>query len=175
MAISVAWRTGLDRRRVRFMTEGEASLPRLLGLSEQRSPVSSLRDVNRSKLADMSEIPASPRVMAWKSAWESRDPARVVSLYARDATHASAKVAALRPELGRSELRGHAEIEEYAATAFGRFSWLRFDLLSVTESSDRAAVEYLRHSNLDADNPSHVLELIEWCEGLISAVRVFHF
>jgi nuclear transport factor 2 (NTF2) superfamily protein len=96
----------------------------------------------------MPDIPGSPRVVAWKNAWESRDPARVVSLYARDATHASSKVAELRPELGRSELRGHAEIEAYA---------------------------YLRHSNLDADNPSHVLELLEWREGMISAVQVFHF
>jgi ketosteroid isomerase-like protein len=131
--------------------------------------------VKRSKLADMPDIPGSPRVVAWKNAWESRDPARVVSLYARDATHASAKVAALRPELGRSELRGRAEIEAYASTAFRRFTWLRFDLLTVTESGDRAAIEYLRHSNLDADNPSHVLELLEWREGMISAVRVFHF
>jgi ketosteroid isomerase-like protein len=131
--------------------------------------------VNRSKLADMPDLPASQRVAAWKNAWESRDPARVVSLYAKDATHASAKVAALRPELGRSCLRGHAEIEQYAATAFRRFTWLRFELLTVTESGDRAAVEYLRHSNLDADNPSHVLELLEWREGLLSGVRVFHF
>jgi len=52
---------------------------------------------------------------------------------------------------------------------------LRFDLLTVTESADRAAVEYLRHSDVDGANPSHVLELIEWRDGLISAVRVFHF
>jgi ketosteroid isomerase-like protein len=123
----------------------------------------------------MPDIPASQRVVGWKAAWESRDPARVVSLYAADATHASAKVAALRPELGRSELKGHAEIEDYAAAAFRRFTWLRFDLLTVTESGDRAAVEYLRHSNLDADQPSHVLELIEWRGGRIGAVRVFHF
>jgi len=123
----------------------------------------------------MLDSPASQRVVAWKNAWESRDPARVVSLYAGDATHASAKVAALRPELGRSYLRGHAEIEEYAAAAFRRFKWLRFDLLTVTESGDRAAIEYLRHSNLDADNPSHVLELLEWREGLIGGARVFHF
>ena len=131
--------------------------------------------MNRSKLADMPDSPASQRVVAWKKAWESRDPARVVALYARDATHASAKVTALRPELGRSYLRGHAEIEEYAAAAFRRFKWLRFDLLTVTESGDRAAIEYLRHSNLDADNPSHVLELLEWREGLIGGARVFHF
>ena len=123
----------------------------------------------------MLDSPASQRVVAWKNAWESRESARVVALYVADATHASAKVTALRPELGRSYLRGHAEIEEYAAAAFRRFKWLRFDLLTVTESGDRAAIEYLRHSNLDADNPSHVLELLEWREGLIGGARVFHF
>ena len=45
----------------------------------------------------------------------------------------------------------------------------------VTESGDRAAVEYRRHSNLDGANPAHVLELIEWRDALISSVRVFHF
>jgi hypothetical protein len=123
----------------------------------------------------MPDSPASQRVVAWKNAWESRDSARVVALYVADATHASAKVATLRPELGRSYLRGHAEIEEYAAAAFRRFTWLRFELLTVTESGDRAAIEYLRHANLDDDNPAHVLELLEWRAGLISGVRVFHF
>ncbi|MGO9605090.1 MAG: nuclear transport factor 2 family protein [Candidatus Binataceae bacterium] len=124
----------------------------------------------------MPEVAASKRVLAWKGAWESRDAARVVSLYGPDATHASAKVAALRPELGRAQLRGRAEIEEYARVAFTRFAWLRFDLLTVTESGHRAAVEYLRHSDVDGANPAHVLELIEWRDdGLIGAVRVFHF
>ena len=50
-----------------------------------------------------------------------------------------------------------------------------FEILTVTESGDRAAVEYRRHSNLDAANPAHVLELIEWRDALISSVRVFHF
>jgi len=123
----------------------------------------------------MPNVTASKRVLEWKAAWESRDPAKVVALYAPDSTHASAKVAQLRPELGRSELHGLAELEDYARVAFARFTWLRFDLLTVTESGDRAAVEYLRHSNLDADKPSHVLELIEWRGGMIGAVRVFHF
>jgi hypothetical protein len=124
---------------------------------------------------EVSDMKASQRVLDWKAAWESRDPSKVVALYAPDGTHASAKVAQLRPELGRSELRGLAELEEYARVGFARFTWLRFDLLTITESEDRAAVEYLRHSNLDGENPSHVLELIEWRGGMISAVRVFHF
>jgi ketosteroid isomerase-like protein len=117
----------------------------------------------------------SARVEAWKSAWESRDPARVVALYTRDATHQSAMIAKLYPELGRLELRSHHEIGVYARRALERYTDLRFEILTVTESGDRAAVEYRRHSNLDGAHPAHVLELIEWRDALISAVRVFHF
>lgn len=117
----------------------------------------------------------SARVDAWKSAWESRDPARVVALYTRDATHQSAMVAKLYPEVRRPKLEGHHEIGVYAKRGLERYSELRFEILTVTESGDRAAVEYRRHSNLDGANPAHVLELIEWRDALISAVRVFHF
>jgi hypothetical protein len=124
----------------------------------------------------MSGPAASQRVLAWKSAWESHDPARVVALYAPDATHASVRVASSMPDLGRSELRGVAEVEQYARIAFQRFAWLRFDLITVTEDRNRAAVEYLRHSDIDGSSPGRVLELMEWRDdGLISAVRVFHF
>jgi len=117
---------------------------------------------------------SSARVEAWKSAWESLDPARVVALYTRDATHQSALIAKIYPELGRLELNGHHEIAVYARRGLERYRELRFEILTVTESGDRAAVEYRRHSNLDA-KPVHVLELIEWRDALISSVRVFHF
>ena len=117
----------------------------------------------------------SARVEAWKSAWESRDPARVVALYTRDATHQSAMIAKLYPELKRLSLQGHHEIGVYARRGLERYSDLRFEILTITESGDRAAVEYRRYSNLDGENPAHVLELIEWRDALISAVRVFHF
>ena len=118
---------------------------------------------------------SSARVEAWKSAWESRAPARVVALYTRDATHQSALIAKIYPQLGRLSLQGHHEIAVYARRGLSRYTDLRFEILTVTESGDRAAVEYRRHSNLDAANPAHVLELIEWRDALISAVRVFHF
>jgi ketosteroid isomerase-like protein len=117
----------------------------------------------------------SARVEAWKAAWESRDPARVVALYTRDATHQSAMIAKLYPEVKRLALQGHHEIGVYARRGLERYSELRFEILTVTESGDRAAVEYRRHSNLDGANPAHVLELIEWRDALISSVRVFHF
>jgi len=117
----------------------------------------------------------SARVDAWKTAWESRDPARVAALYTRDATHQSALIAKIYPELGRLALQGHHEIAVYARRGFSRYAELQFEILTVTESGDRAAVEYRRHSNIDGANPAHVLELIEWRDALISGVRVFHF
>jgi len=117
----------------------------------------------------------SARVEAWRSAWESRDAAIVAALYAPDATHESALIAQIYPELGRLVLHGRHEIAVYARRGLTRFSELRFEILTVTESGDRAAVEYRRHSNVDGDNHPRVLELIEWRGDLISAVRVFHF
>ncbi|HYL58598.1 MAG TPA: nuclear transport factor 2 family protein [Candidatus Acidoferrales bacterium] len=121
----------------------------------------------------MAEV--SARVEAWKLAWESRDAARVAALYAPDSTHESALVPQIYPELGRTTLHGPAEITEYARRGLARYRELRFAIISVVESGDRAAVEYRRHSNLDGANPKHVMELIEWRGDLIAAVRVFHF
>ena len=136
-------------------------------------------------------MPTSGRVEAWKSAWESRDAAAVAALYASDATHESALIAQIYPELGRLVLRGRHEIAVYARRGLARFTELRFEILTVTESDDRAAVEYRRHSKIAEPSPTdrqaaghlsregtgevRVLELIEWRGDLISAVRVFHF
>jgi hypothetical protein len=117
----------------------------------------------------------SERVDGWKAAWESRDVERIVALYARDATHASPLVPRLYPEAGDAVLRGQAQIREYFRRALGRFTWLCFEIDTVTETGSRTAVEYHRHSNVDGDQPAHVLELIEWDGRDIRWVRVFHF
>ena len=119
--------------------------------------------------------PISARVEKWKSAWESRDPLRVVALYLPDGAHQSAVIERIYPELGRTELRGRDEIAEYCRRGFARFSHLNFEILTVTEEGERSAVEYRRHSNVDPDHPAWVLELIEWSGDLIDSCRVFHF
>jgi nuclear transport factor 2 (NTF2) superfamily protein len=118
---------------------------------------------------------ASTRVMAWAAAWESSNPDKVAALYARDATHASAVVRQIFPEAQASVLKGRDQIREYASRGMARFTTLRFEILSVVESDTGAAVEYLRHSNIDADQPAHVLELMEWERERIKSVRVFQF
>jgi len=115
------------------------------------------------------------RVVEWKAAWESRDLGRILALYAPDATHASALVQKLRPETASATLHGAAEIGDYFARGLARFTWLRFDVVTVTEDAARSAVEYRRRSNVDGDAPAHVLELLEWRpDGRLGAVRVFH-
>jgi hypothetical protein len=130
----------------------------------------------------------SERVMRWKAAWESRDIDAIVAMYRPDAIHESSLVPRFYPEAGGTALRGTNQIRAYFANALGRFTELRFELVSVTESylesfsresshqpSWRAAIEYRRHSNVDGANPAHVLELVQWEGALIKAARVFHF
>ena len=117
----------------------------------------------------------STRVLTWQAAWESRNPDKVAALYSREATHASAVVTQLYPEAKASVLKGRDQIREYARRGMEMFTTLRFEILSVVETDASAAVEYFRHSNLDTDKPSHVLELIEWDRERIKSVRVFHF
>ena len=115
----------------------------------------------------------SDRVMLWKAAWESREADKVAALYTNEATHESSMVPQLYP--GKTILKGREEVREYARRGLARFKDLRFEITVVTESPTRAAVEYLRHSDVDAGTPRRVLELIEWDSGLIRAVRVYHF
>lgn len=116
----------------------------------------------------------SGRVEQWKAAWESRDPDRVAALYGPGATHASGLVPHLYPEISGSVLHGVEQIREYARRGLARYTALRFEVLTVTESETRSVVEYRRHSNLDGANPKPVVELIEWNGPRIAAVRVFH-
>lgn len=119
------------------------------------------------------KVAVSSRVEAWRSAWQSGDASRVAALYAPDATHESAKVAAAMPGLGRSFLRGRAEIEAYALRAFGRVHPLRFDITRVSETELASTVEYVRHApNVE---PMRVCEVLEWWHGQLTAVRVYHF
>ena len=116
----------------------------------------------------------SERVERWKAAWESRDADRVAALYEAAATHQSGLVLQVFPEVNGTILRGVEQIREYARRGLARFTTLRFDLLTVTETESRSAVEYHRFSNVDGITPKHVLELIEWNGPRITAVRVFH-
>ena len=115
------------------------------------------------------------RVQCWRAAWEGADAGAVAALYAGDATHASAGVAARMPELGRAQLRGRAQIREYAETSFARVKDIRFEILAVTTQGARDVVEYLRRSSIDTSGPKHVVEILEWEGDLLTAVRVFHF
>jgi len=116
----------------------------------------------------------SGRIERWKAAWESCDLDRIVALYSDDAEHSSRLVTDLFAELGRSTLRGKAEIREYVSRGLLWFVTVRIDVVSAMESGDRSAVEYRRSSNLDS-TPAHVLELIDWSGDLIRSSTIFQF
>ena len=118
--------------------------------------------------------PAIPaRVEAWRSAWQSGDASRVAALYGANAAHESAKVAIAMPALGRTFLKGKAEIEAYALRAFARVHPLRFDIDAVSETENLSVVEYTRHA--PNSEPGRVCEILRWRGKLLSAVRVYHF
>jgi len=119
------------------------------------------------------KVPVPPRVEAWRAAWQSGDAARVAALYVANATHESAKVATAMPALGRTFLKGRAEIEAYALRAFARVHPLRFDIERVIETDSESIVEYVRHApNVE---PMRVCEILRWRGKLLSSVRVYHF
>lgn len=117
------------------------------------------------------KIPA--RIERWRRAWQSGDSREVAALYAADGEHESAKVAIAMPTLGRSALRGPAEIEAYARSAFTRVHPLRFDIVAVTETGETSVVEYWRHAPNAA--PMRVCEVLQWRDELLTSVRVYHF
>ncbi len=117
----------------------------------------------------------SKRVLRWQAVWEGGDPAQVAALYTSSATHASAGVTARLPELGTAELRGPEQLLAYAKMSFELVKNIHFEILGVTTEGARDVVEYLRRSSIDTTGPKHVVEILEWDGGLLSAVRVFHF
>jgi ketosteroid isomerase-like protein len=118
------------------------------------------------------KITVTARIEAWRAAWQSGDASRVAALYAANATHESAKVAVAMPALGRSFLKGKAEIEAYALRAFARVHPLRFDIQATTETEAVSVVEYIRHA--PNAEPMRVCEVLEWHGKKLSAVRVYH-
>ncbi len=120
-------------------------------------------------------VVVSNRVEDWRAAWQGRNADRVAALYLTDATHMSARVAELMPDLHAGTLKGRHQVRAYAAEVFRRTQRIEFEILSLTEEDDRSAVEYLAHTDPGPPEPRRVVEILEWSGPLIQAVRVFHF
>lgn len=117
----------------------------------------------------------SNRVQDWRAAWQGRNADRVAALYLADATHMSARVAELMPDLQTDTLKGRNQVRAFAAESFRRLQRIEFEILSVTEEAERSAIEYLAHTDPGPPEPRRVVEILEWSGPLIQAARVFHF
>lgn len=118
------------------------------------------------------KLPA--RVARWKAAWESGQAIHVAALYTADCRHHSANVPILFPERTKTGLVGTADIRDYAANAFLRFTSLEITMISVTETDDRSVIEYNRTSDPDGGTPVPMVEVLEWSGNLIREARVYH-
>lgn len=128
--------------------------------------------VRFSQPRQIGKLPA--RVAAWKSAWESGEPARVAALYTADCRHRSANVTRLFPERAATGLVGTADIRAYAEKAFLGFTSLSLKIISLTETEDRSVIEYERHSDQDGGAPARMVEILEWSDNLIRDAGAFH-
>jgi len=119
-------------------------------------------------------VTISPRVQSWLDAWQGDDPAKVAALYAATGRHDSARIAAAMPELGLTHLIGPEELRQYAARAFARLPWRRFEPTSLTEQDGYSVLEYLRHSPLDVV-PARVCEVLQWQGTQLVRSCAYHF
>jgi hypothetical protein len=119
-------------------------------------------------------VTISPRVQRWLKAWQGDDPDAVAQLYAAAGRHESHRIPAAMPELGRDYLIGPDELRDYAARAFKRLRWRRFELTNLIEQDGFSVLEYLRHTPLEAA-PTRVCEVLQWRDETLIASRAYHF
>jgi hypothetical protein len=119
-------------------------------------------------------VRVSPRVQRWLVAWQGDDPDAVAALYAAIGRHDSARIAVAMPDLGRTYLVGPEELRQYAALAFARLSWRRFELTSLTEQGGVSVLEYLRHTPFDPTS-ARVCEVLRWQGEELIGSCAYHF
>ena len=134
--------------------------------TDQASPTM----VHRRPLTPAEAATTTPLVERWLAAWNTRDAAGVLALYADDALHTSARVLALGG--ATDTLRGKEAIRDYFSRALARIPTLRFEPMSVSTGPRTVAIEYRSHRG---GEPERVVELLELNpDGLIQHARVYH-
>lgn len=107
----------------------------------------------------------------WFDAFNTHDLEGLLALYADDAEHYSPKLRIRRPETN-GLVRGKDAMREWWRDAFQRLPTLRYEVLKLTADDDRVFLEYIRH--VEGEEDLRVGEVLEVCNGLIVASRVYH-
>lgn len=109
--------------------------------------------------------------MRWFEAFNAHNLEKLLSLYDDEAQHFSPKLKIRQPETGGLVV-GKAAMREWWQDAFDRLPTLHYQVTSLTASSDRVFMEYVR--NVAGEEKMLVAEVLDIKEGKIIASRVYH-
>jgi 8-oxo-dGTP pyrophosphatase MutT (NUDIX family) len=107
----------------------------------------------------------------WLAAFNARDLAALLALYADSAVHLSPKLRAQKPET-EGCIAGKAALAAWWGDAFARLPSMRYREIALTADEKRVWMEYER--TVDGQPPLTVAEVLEVEAGAIVASRVYH-
>ncbi len=107
----------------------------------------------------------------WLSAFNEHNLAKLLALYAEDATHYSPKLKERHPETN-GLITGKENLSAWWRDAFKRMPSLQYKATTLTANDQRVFMEYIRKVDNEAD--SAIAEVLEIENGLIVASRVYH-
>jgi limonene-1,2-epoxide hydrolase len=118
-------------------------------------------------------VTPSPQKIArlWIEAFNRQDVRALVDLYAARAVHTSPKLKAARPET-QGRIWGKTALSAWWEDAFRRMPGLRYKLIRITATKERAFIEYVRH--VPFEDPLAVAEVFVVRNGKITESAVYH-
>lgn len=107
----------------------------------------------------------------WFDAFNTHNLPQLLSLYDEDAAHYSPKLKVRQPETA-GMINGKAALSNWWQDAFDRMPSLQYKVTSLTASTDRVFMEYIR--SVDGEPDMAIAEVLDVRDGKIVASRVYH-
>lgn len=108
---------------------------------------------------------------SWFEAFNAHNLEKLLSLYDDEAQHFSPKLKVRHPDT-KGFITGKNELRTWWQDAFDRLPTLHYKVTSITSSSDRVFMEYVR--TVEGEAEMLVAEVLEIKEAKIIASRVYH-
>lgn len=108
---------------------------------------------------------------SWFEAFNAHNLEKLLSLYDDEAQHFSPKLKVRHPDT-KGLITGKNALRTWWQDAFDRLPTLHYKVTSITSSSDRVFMEYVR--TVEGEDEMLVAEVLEIKEAKIIASRVYH-